>query len=120
METHITRLANASLALGILHLAAGTLMVYLLGGSPFRFGSAEELTFLTAMASLLSLLLLVTGAASILAGVWLRQRIPRARITALSAAFFLLLVVPLGTTLGAYAIWVLFQDGIESHFHPRA
>jgi hypothetical protein len=119
MDTHLSRLALALTALGILHAAAGIAMTVLLGGTTFVFGAAQEQTFSTALASLTALLLMFTGALSIVAGVWLRQRLPRGRIAGLSAGFFLLLVFPLGTLLGAYAIWVLFQEEVDGRLRPR-
>ena len=119
MENHLTRLAAASIVLGALHLLAGGFLAFAVGGATFRFGVTEEESFAQAMTSLISLMLLFTGTLALLAGFWIRQRIPRGRVVGLTSSFFLLLIVPLGTLLGSYGIWVLFQDDIEAHFRRR-
>ncbi len=119
MANHLKRLASANIALGALHLVAGALLAAAVGGATFHFGVVEDQSFLQAILSLISLLLLFTGALAILAGIWIHQRAPRGRIAGLTSSFFLLLVVPLGTLLGSYGIWVLFQDNIEEYLRGR-
>ncbi len=119
MEKHLKRLAAANLALGTLHVAAGALLVAAVGGATFHFGVIEDESFLHAMLSLVSLLLLFTGILALLTGILIHQRTPRGKIAGLTSSFFLLLVVPLGTLVGSYGIWVLFQDDIEDYLKGR-
>ncbi len=119
MENHLKRLAAASIALGVLHLVLGVFLTAAIGGATFRFGVTEEESFGAAIASLISLMLLFTGALALIAGILLRKRLPRGRIAGLTSSFFLLLMVPLGTLLGSYGIWVLFQDNIEEYLTGR-
>ncbi len=119
MEKHLTRLAAGNIVLGLLHLVFGALLTLALGGATFRFGVIEDESFPHAMLSLIALLLLFTGILALVAGVAIRRRARQGRIAGLTSSFFLLLMVPLGTLLGAYGIWVLFQDDVEEHLHGR-
>jgi len=116
MNSHIRRLALAEIIVGILHSAAGVMLIVAFGSDPFRFGVQENETFEGVMVSLVALLLLVTGALAIVGGHMLRKRTPRGRIVGLFAAFLMIVVIPLGTLVGSYGIWVLFQDSADSFF----
>jgi len=50
------------------------------------------------------------AATKIVGGVALLQRRPWARILVLILSFPTLLIIPIGTAYGAYAIWVLMKD----------
>ena len=114
MEIHRKRLGRWLLGVGILHLAAAVVMAMFPGSTPFAFGTQEVESFATVMSSLASLFLFAGGMSGVVAGWMLLRRIPRARIIGLGASFFLLIVPPFGTIVGAYGIWFLFQEGIES------
>lgn len=119
MNDHIQRLAFAEVMVGILHCAAGILFIIAFGSNPFRFGVQENETFEGVMVSLVALLLLVTGVLAIVGGQMLRKRTPRGRIVGLFAAFLMIVVIPLGTLVGSYGIWVLFQDTADSFFPSK-
>jgi hypothetical protein len=116
MEHHVGRLAIADLVVGIIHLAAGIALILFMGGSPFSFGDTAGETFKGVMISLATLILLATGIVGIVGGRMVRGRTAKGRVIGLFAAFFLVIMFPLGTIVGAYGIWVLFQDGIEKLF----
>lgn len=112
-------MAVAEVTVGILHFAAGVLIVIAFGSDPFRFGVQENETFEGVMVSLVALLLLVTGVLAIVGGQMLRKHTPRGRIVGLFAAFLMIVVIPLGTLVGSYGIWVLFQDSADSFFPSK-
>ena len=53
---------------------------------------------------------LLWGAAHVWAGGQLRRRTPAGRIVSLALAVVNLLVLPFGTALGAYALWMLLKE----------
>jgi hypothetical protein len=83
-------------------------------------GTAVELA-----AGLTTLVFAAIGAFALLWGgthVWastlLRRRRPLGRVLALALALVNLLVLPFGTALGAYALWVLLTDEGRRLFEP--
>ena len=60
--------------------------------------------------SVLGLIAIVWGMAHVVAGVPLRRRRPWARLAALMLGAVDLLLLPYGTALGAYALWVLLSE----------
>jgi len=62
---------------------------------------------------------LVFGAAHIWAAALLRGHKPVGRILMLALAIGNLLVIPFGTALGAYALWVLLTNDAHRLFEPH-
>jgi hypothetical protein len=68
----------------------------------------------------LALLLLLYAAVAVATGRGLRRGQPRARTVGLLLAVINLFIPPFGTALGAYACWVLLQQGAREAFgRPR-
>ena len=59
---------------------------------------------------LLGTFAVIWGALHVLAAKWLKQRKPTGRIMLLALAVTNLLVLPFGTALGIYALWVLLTN----------
>jgi hypothetical protein len=74
------------------------------GGGQF----AAELT--AATFATLALIAIVWGLAHVAVGVPLRKRRPPARLAALTLGAVDLLLLPYGTALGCYALWVLLNE----------
>jgi hypothetical protein len=66
-----------------------------------------------------AVIMAVVSIAGIIGGAGVLKRKEWARILLLIVSFFNLLRVPLGTALGAYTIWVLFNDQTITLFQPR-
>ena len=74
-------------------------------------GGAEFAAGLTAAAfATLALIAIVWGLAHVAVGVPLRRRRPSARLAALTLGAVDLLLLPYGTALGCYALWVLLNE----------
>ena len=93
--------------LSLLLLAAGALAI-LFGPDGSAVGFAAGVTA-TAFA-VIGLVALVWGAAHVGASVLLRRRHIAGRFLTLALAVVNLLVLPFGTALGAYALWILLTD----------
>ncbi len=72
------------------------------------FGLAAGLT--AGAFVLLGTFAVIWGALHLLAAKWLKQRQPTGRILLLALAVTNLLVLPFGTALGIYALWVLLTN----------
>lgn len=69
---------------------------------------------------LLGAFALIWGALHVLAAKWLKQRKPAGRILLLALAVTNLLVLPFGTALGIYTIWVLLTNEGRHLFEPAS
>jgi hypothetical protein len=96
-----TLVGVSTLALGV---AAAALITSRGGGSQFAAGvTAAAFTTLAIMA-------IVWGVVHVIVGVPLRRRHSWARLVALMIGSVDLLLLPYGTALGAYALWVLLNE----------
>lgn len=68
--------------------------------------------------AVVALAALVWAVAHHVAGRGLRMRKAWARNLALMLAAFNLLLLPLGTALGLYTLWVLLHEHVRAEFHP--
>ena len=95
---------------GVSTLALGVGAVALIR-SASRGGGGEFAAGLTAAAfAVLALIAILWGAAHVVVGVPLRQRRSWARHVALMLGSVDLLLLPYGTALGCYALWVLLNE----------
>jgi hypothetical protein len=103
---------------GVSTLALGVGAVALIT-SASRGGSGQLAAGLTAAAfAALAVIAIVWGAAHVVVGVPLRRRRGWARIAALMLGSIDLLLLPYGTALGLYALWVLLhEDGKALFIH---
>ena len=98
-------------SLGI--LAVGTRVA--LTGDAFGVGEQAAVSVLVVGA----VLLVGGGAAAALTGWGLRHRVGRARLASLILAVPNLVLVPFGTALGVYTLWVLLNDDARRAFGRR-
>jgi len=107
-----TLIGLSTLALGAAAAALMTSAARDGGGSGFAAGlTAAVFTTLAALA-------IVWGSAHVVVGVPLRRRRPWARMLALMLGSVDLLLLPYGTALGIYALWVLLSERGKALFAP--
>jgi hypothetical protein len=100
----LTALVGVStLALGV---GAAALITSAAGGSGGQVAAGLTAVVFTTLA----VIAIVWGAAHVIVGVPLRRRRPWARLAALMLSAVDLLLLPYGTALGCYALWVLLSD----------
>lgn len=95
------------LAVALLALAFGATAIVTTPADP-RSGFAASMT--TVGFFTMALVALVWGVMSLWAGASLRQRKAWARLVVLAMAVLSLFVLPFGTALGLYSLWVLLDD----------
>jgi hypothetical protein len=118
VERHVNLLGLLARLWGALAVLAGVALLLLATGALSQLldpvGSSLGLAaWLTAGAfAVLGFFAVTWGGLHLLAGKWLKQRKPAGRICMLALAVTNLLVLPFGTALGIYALWVLLvNDG---------
>ena len=102
------------LALAAFAVAAATLVVSAREEPP---GTEVAAGVTAATLAMVALAALVWAVAHHVAGRGLRTRKSWARNLALMLAAFNLLLLPLGTALGLYALWVLLHEEVRVGFH---
>ena len=75
-----------------------------------RAGSSVAAGVTAATFAALALMAMVWGVAHVVVGIPLRRRQPWARLIALMLGSVDLVLLPYGTALGAYALWVLLNE----------
>ena len=125
MERHARLLGILSALWGALALLVGVAMLLLAAGALVMLTGpdAEVVGFaagLTATAfAAIGVFTLLWGVAHVWAASLLRRRLPSGRALMLGLAVANLLVLPFGTALGAYALWVLLTNEGRRLFEAR-
>jgi hypothetical protein len=101
-------LLTALIGVSTLALGVGAFAVL---ASPHRSGDGQIAAGLTAAVfTTLAVIALIWGAAHVVVGVPLRRRKSWSRIAALALGSVDLLLLPYGTALGVYALWILLRE----------
>jgi hypothetical protein len=99
---------TALVGLSTLALGIGAVAII---ASASRAGGAQVAAGLTTAAFItLAIIAMIWGTAHIAVGLPLRRRRPWARLLALMLGAVDLLLLPYGTALGCYALWVLLNE----------
>jgi hypothetical protein len=104
-------LLTALVGLSTLALGVGAVAL-LTSSSPASADGGRQLAagLTAAVFTTLALIAILWGAAHVAVGVPLRRRRPKARLMALMLGSVDLLLLPYGTALGLYALWVLLNE----------
>ena len=107
----------ALVGISMLLLAVGALL-WVLG--PEREAGALGAGILAAVFALSGGLALLWGGAHVWTGMLVRRYMPLGRVLSLGLAVPNLLILPFGTALGVYALWVLSTGEGRKLFDPQA
>jgi len=116
IEEHITILGALYIGFNVLGIMAAMIVFVTLLGSGLISGDEEALAILTGIATFVSYLLFITCAPGIIGGFGLLKRKNWARILVIVLGFINLLLVPFGTVLGIYTLYVLLKDEAAAEF----
>jgi hypothetical protein len=94
---------------GVSTLALGVAAVALITGGS-RGGGSFAAGLTAAAFTTLAIMAMIWGAGHVVVGVPLRRRKPWARLVALMLGSIDLVLLPYGTALGVYALWVLLNE----------
>ena len=104
---------------GVSTLALGGSAVALIASTSRGGGSQVAAGLTAAIFAALAIIAIAWGAAHVIVGVPLRKRKPWARLAALLLGSVDLLLLPYGTALGVYALWVLLHEEGKALFTDR-
>jgi hypothetical protein len=106
---------------GVSTLALGVGAMALIASASRGGGGGQVAAGLTAAVFAgLAMIAMLWGAAHVVVGVPLRRRRPWARLAALGLGSMDLLLLPYGTALGVYALWVLLDERGKQSFTAPA
>ena len=123
MTTHVKVLGAAFIALSALSLFAALFLALALGTASAIVGTAADahdaaiaIPILGIAGSALVVFLVIVSLPGLIAGIGLLKLRPWARILGIVVALLSLIHVPLGTIVGIYGLWVLFNKDTERLF----
>jgi len=122
METHVKVLGALQIALGAMVLFGALVLVFVFGGVTSAMGASGDpdaqialpIVGITGMA--LITFLAAIGVPSVIIGVGLIRLRPWARIAGMVISILSLMMIPFGTIVGVYGLWVLFSKETERLF----
>jgi hypothetical protein len=126
METHVKVLGALQIALGSLSLLAAVILTVVFMGGVGAMGISGDpdaqraMPFVGLIGTSIVTLLVVTSLPSILTGIGLLKFRPWARILGIVLSVLSLMMIPFGTIVGAYGLWVLFSKDTERLFNAQA
>lgn len=125
MQKHLDILGLLFIVWGGLFLLAGAIVLALMLGAValLQYAEAGEVSGLAAgltaaMFGTLAIIALAWGGIHASAGAALRRHHPWGRAVALVFGVLDLALLPFGTALGIYALWVLLNDEARAQFRP--
>ena len=122
METHVKVLGALNIAFGVLGLFGAIALVLIFGSAASIAGASGDpdaaiaipIIGITGMA--LVAFLVVLSVPGIIIGIGLLNLRPWARIAGIVVSILSLMLIPFGTVIGVYGIWVLFSKETERLF----
>ena len=120
MERHVHLLGILASLWGALALLVGVSMLLLAIAALVQVADSAGLAAgLTAgLFLLVAMFALIWGGAHLWAAILLRKRRPFGRVLMLGLAVVNLLLLPIGTALGVYALWILLTNEGRRLFEP--
>ena len=121
MEKHVTAVGVLNIGYGLLGVLIGVVLFGTLAGTGLLVDNDPTgRGFLIACGTGAGLLMALLSAPDIVGGIGVLMRKRWARILQMISAVVSLFVVPVGTVVGAYTLWVLLQDETEQLFDQEA
>jgi hypothetical protein len=116
LQLHVPILGWLYILGNALLLVIGAFVFILLAGIGAASGDTQALGILGMTGTAVGLLLAALALPGLIAGYGLLRRRAWARVLALVLSILALAAFPLGTLIGAYAIWVLLQNAASAYF----
>jgi hypothetical protein len=126
METHVKVLGALQIAMGAFGLLGALALVLIFGVASGAVGlsgdpdAAFALPIIGITGVALVSFLVALSVPNVVVGIGLIQRRPWARIGGIVLSILGMMMIPFGTILGIYGVWVLFSKETERLFSPVA
>ena len=124
MDTHVKLLGALEIALGIMGLFSAAVLLVVFGVGATMVGTSADtdaaaalpIIGLTGMALVAFLVLM--SLPGIIIGIGVIRLRSWARVAAIVLSILSLTMIPFGTIVGVYGLWVLFNSETERLFNP--
>ncbi len=116
MRQHAQIVAWLNIAGAVIMLLIAAFLMILLPSIGAMSGDRDALGILAIVGVSVGGFMIVLALPGLLAGIGLLRRRNWGRILAIVVSFLNLLNFPIGTVIGAYSLWVLFQDTAAGYF----
>ena len=110
MEKHVTIVAVLRIAFSALGILAAVIIFLAVVGGGLISGDSDAMRITAIVGPSIALVLVLVSLPGIIGGVGLLKYKQWARILVIILAILDLFNIPIGTALGIYTLWVLFQD----------
>jgi hypothetical protein len=124
MDTHVKVLGSLQIALGAMVLFGALVLVFVFGGVTTAMSASGDpdarvaLPIIGVTGMALVTCLAAVGVPSVIIGIGLIRLRPWARIAGMVISILSLMMIPFGTIVGVYGLWVLFSKDTERLFTP--
>lgn len=119
MKGHVTVVAALSIGFGALGIFIALIVFVAVVGGGVISGDPEAMSITAIVGTAVAGFIALISVPDIIAGIGLLKRKSWARILALIIACVDLIMIPIGTIIGAYCIWVLVQDDTVKLFQSE-
>lgn len=119
MRKHIEILAYLNIVWGVLTVFGGLIVAFFVAGSGLISGDDTAMWVTSLVGGGIGFFIAAMGGVSILAGWGLLKRQEWARILIIVLSILSLPGFPIGTALGVYGLWVMFNDEVKAEFPMR-
>ena len=116
MEKHVTLVAVINIAFGFLGIFIGLILFVVLVGAGIISHDPHAMTVTSIVGVAMACFLILTSIPEIIGGFGLLKRKPWARVLVLVIAVLDLMLIPIGTLIGIYELWVLLQEDTAKLF----
>ena len=118
MKEHLTILGALYIAYSAQGILAATIVLVAVAGGGFLSGDPDAILITSSVGVTISSLLFSLASPGLIGGIGLLKRLPWSRYVVLILGCFNLMVIPFGTILGIYTIWVLIKPEAITAFEP--
>ena len=122
MDTHVKVLGAIQVAFGAMGVMLALLMIFVFGGAAGIVGASGDpeaaiaVPIIGLTGTALVIFLLMTSLPGVIVGIGLLRLRPWSRIAGIVISMISLIMIPFGTVVGAYGLWVLFSKDTERLF----
>ena len=116
MEQHIKIVSVLYIIMGVLGLLAAIAVFVIGAGVGMASGDPDAAVFGGTCATIVGAIIAILALPNIIAGIGLKNRREWARILTVILSVLNLFNFPIGTAVGAYALWALLNDQARAYF----
>ena len=116
MSQHVSIVAWLNIIGAVVLLLIALFLLLLLPAIGVLTNDAEALGILSIVGVAVGTFMGALALPGLLAGIGLLRRRNWGRVLAIIVSFLNLLNIPIGTLIGGYSLWVLFQDAATGYF----